>query len=65
MAKDMLVGEHLRQHRRAMRLAKGAVAVLAMLTAVAVAASIIAVGQRNTAIEQRDQALAGQFHLGG
>ena len=63
MAKDMLVGEHLRQHRRAMRLARGAVAVLAMLTAVAVAASIIAVGQRNTAIEQRDQALAGQFTL--
>jgi hypothetical protein len=38
MPKDMLVGEHLRQHRRAMRLAEAAAAVLAMLTAVAVAA---------------------------
>src|SRR5271157_3902490 len=31
MPKDMIIGEHLRQHRRAMRLAGGAVTVLAAL----------------------------------
>ena len=58
--KDMLVGEHLRQHRRAMRLAGSAVAVLVVLTALAVVASLIAVGQRNTAVQQRDQAIYNQ-----
>ena len=58
--KDRLVGEHLEHHRRAMHLAGGAVAVLAMLTALAITASFIAYGERNTAIQQRDQAIANQ-----
>jgi WD40 repeat protein len=58
MPKDMLIGEHLRQHRRAMRLAGGAVAVLAILTALAIVASVFAYGQRNSAIQQRDKAFA-------
>jgi MTH538 TIR-like domain (DUF1863) len=40
--KDTLVGEHLRERRRT-RLARGAVAVLAVLTALAVTASVIAI----------------------
>jgi len=56
-----LIGEHLRQHRRVMRLARSAVAALATLTALALAASFIAIGQRETAIRQRDAALSGEF----
>ncbi len=55
---DELVGEHLRQHRRAMRLAEVAVAVMAVLTALAVVFSIVAVRERNTAITERNQALS-------
>ena len=61
MPKNMLVGEHLREHRRAMRLAKGAITALATLTALAVAASFIAIGQRNTAITQSHNAQAEQL----
>jgi WD40 repeat protein len=50
--KDAIVGENLRQHRRTVRLARGAVAVLAALTALAVVAAIIAVDQRDTARTQ-------------
>lgn len=56
--KAMLAGEHLRLHRRAMRLAGSAVAVLAILTVLAVAASFFAYSQRNAAIQQRNQALS-------
>lgn len=55
---DELVGEHLRQHRRAMRLAEGAAAVLAVLTVLAVVVSILAVRERDTAIAERNQALS-------
>lgn len=55
---DELVGEHLRQHRRAMRLAEGVAAVLAVLTALAVVVSILAVRERDTAIAERNQALS-------
>jgi WD40 repeat protein len=55
---DELVGEHLRQHRRAMRLAEGAVAVMAVLTALAVVFSILAVRERNSAIRERNQAVS-------
>jgi WD40 repeat protein len=61
MNMDKLVGEHLTLHRRAMRLAKGAVAVMAVLTALAVAFGIYASVERNTAIQQRDQAVANQI----
>ena len=61
LPKDTLVGEHLREHRRAMRLAKGAITVLTMLTALAVAASFIAIGQRNTAVSQSHIAQSEQL----
>ncbi|MEA2959878.1 MAG: hypothetical protein QOJ58_5933, partial [Alphaproteobacteria bacterium] len=49
--KDMLVGEHIRQHRRTLRLARGAVIALVMLLIAAVVAAVVAVGQRNQAVE--------------
>jgi WD40 repeat protein len=61
MSKDMLVGEHLLVHRRAMRLAKGAIATLATLTALAVAATFVAIGQRNTAVTQSHMAQSEQL----
>jgi WD40 repeat protein len=48
--KDLLVGEHIRQHRRTMRFARGAVAALALLTVTALVAAFVAVGQRNNAL---------------
>jgi hypothetical protein len=57
---DELIGEHLRQHRRAMRLAEGAVAVMAVLTALAVTFSIIAIVASNNAIRERNDAIRQQ-----
>jgi WD40 repeat protein len=54
--KDELVGEDVRQHRRALRLARGAGAALLLLAAAASVAAVLAVQQRNTAREQRDRA---------
>ncbi len=54
--KDQLVGEHLRAHRGAIRLARAAVAVLATLTILAVAGGLLALRERDTAIGQRNQA---------
>ena len=51
--KDVLVGEHVRQHRRTMRLARGGVTTLAMLVIVAIVAAVVAVIQRQTAQEQQ------------
>jgi WD40 repeat protein len=59
--KDLLVGEHIRQHRRALRLARGGVTTLALLLVVAVVAAIIAVGQRNTAVVNARIATARQL----
>ena len=50
--KDTIIGEHLREHRRTMRLARGAVAVLATLLVLAIVATFVAVGQRDTARTQ-------------
>lgn len=50
--KDELIGEHIRQHRRTMRLARGAISALIVLTVAALIAAFIAVGQRNTARSQ-------------
>jgi hypothetical protein len=61
--KDTLVGEDIRLHRRTVRLASGAVAIMAVLTVLAVVASFIAYGQRNAAIQQRDQAIANQVTI--
>jgi hypothetical protein len=41
-AKDELVGENVRQHRRAMRLARGAAALLVLLVVVAAALAVLA-----------------------
>ena len=55
--KDELVGEDVRQHRRAQRLAASAIAALSVLTAIAIVVAIFAVGQRNAAREQRAAAV--------
>ena len=46
--------------RRSTRWRRGAFAVLALLTALAVAASVVAVSQRAAAVRQRDQAIYNQ-----
>ena len=51
--KDELIGEDISQHRRTLRLARGAVALLAALLALAVVGGIVALIQRNEAIEQK------------
>ncbi|MFI7543444.1 TIR domain-containing protein [Actinoplanes sp. NPDC049599] len=56
--KDSLVGEHVRQLRRTRRTVQSAVAALTVLLTVAVTAGIVAVGQRNDAVRQRDLANA-------
>lgn len=56
--KDDLVGEHVRQHRRTVRLARGAVTALALLTVGVLVAAFIAVGQRNDAVAQARTATA-------
>jgi len=54
--KDELIGEDVRQHRRAVRLARGAVATLTALLVVAVLLALAAVNQRNTARAERNRA---------
>ena len=56
VAKDELIGEDISQHRRTLRLARGAVAVLVLLLALAVVGGIVALVQRNTAIEHKRRA---------
>jgi WD40 repeat protein len=52
--KDELIGEDIRLHRRAIRLARGAVVVLVILLLLASSSALIAVRQRDTAVAQRD-----------
>jgi hypothetical protein len=59
--KDELVGEHIRQHRRTMRLARGGVAVLAVLLVAALVAAFVAFQQRATAQLERDIAIFNQI----
>jgi WD domain, G-beta repeat len=59
--KDELVGEHIRQHRRTMRLARGAVTTLAVLLIAALVAAVIAFQQRATAQSERDTAIFNQI----
>ena len=54
--KDELIGEDISQHRRTLRLARGAVAVLVLLLALAVVGGIVALVQRNEAIAQKQRA---------
>ncbi|MEU0884742.1 TIR domain-containing protein [Lentzea sp. NPDC005914] len=56
--KDDLVGEHVRQHRRTVRLARGAVTALAVLTVCVLVVAFLAVGQRNDAVAQARTATA-------
>jgi hypothetical protein len=56
--KDELVGEHIRQHRRTLRLARSGVSALAMLLIAAVVAAVVAMGQRNQAIAAQHTAIA-------
>jgi hypothetical protein len=58
---DTLFGEHLRQHRRTMRLARGAVTVLAVLTLLAVTASVIAIQSAKAANTEARAAVSGQL----
>lgn len=59
--KDDLIGEDIRNHRRAIRLARGAGATLALITAAAIVAATIAIGQRNAA--RRETLLATSRQL--
>ena len=54
--KDELNGEDVRQHRSTRRVARTAVATLVVMLAAAVVAAVIAIDQRETALEQRDRA---------
>ncbi|MGH3530175.1 MAG: toll/interleukin-1 receptor domain-containing protein, partial [Pseudonocardiaceae bacterium] len=56
--KDELVGEHIRQHRRTMRLARGGVTALTVLLIAALVAAVVAVGQRNQAVAAQHTAVA-------
>ena len=59
--KDFLYGEAVRRHRRAMRLARQVVAVMAALTLAAVAGGIYSYVQRNQAIAQTHLANSRQL----
>jgi WD40 repeat protein len=54
--KDELIGEEVRQHRRTVRLVRGAVVLLSALALAATLAAIFAVRQRNTARAERNRA---------
>lgn len=56
--KDSLVGEDVRQHRRARFFARSAVATLATLLVAAVVLSLVVLTQRETVVRQRDEALS-------
>jgi hypothetical protein len=56
-----IVGEDVRQQRRTVRLARGAIATLAILLALSLIATVLAVQQRNAAIQQRDIAVSRQL----
>lgn len=59
--RDELIGEDISAHRRTMRLARSAVAVLVCLTLLAVTGGLVALKQRNTARDQTRLAMARQI----
>ena len=59
--KDDLYGEHVLQHRKAVRLRRIATTALAVLTLAALAASVVALRQRNEAIRQANMAVGRQL----
>jgi WD40 repeat protein len=56
IAKDDLIGEEVRQHRRAMRIARAAGVALALLTAAASVAAVLAIRSAGRADRERDRA---------
>ena len=58
LPKDELIGEDISQHRRTLRLARGAVGLLVLLLALAVVGGIVALVQRNEAVSQAQSALS-------
>lgn len=58
--KDELIGDHVRERRRARRLIRVSASVLILLTVTAIAASIMAVNQRTTALIQTRVATSRQ-----
>lgn len=61
MSKDSLIGEHIQQHRRTIRLARGGIMTLAFLLIAAMIAAAIAVVQRDNALSQARIATARQL----
>ncbi|MEV8508736.1 hypothetical protein AB0368_28450 [Actinoplanes sp. NPDC051475] len=59
--KDSLVGEHIRQRRRTLRTAVGALATVTVLAVVASVLAVVAYLARAEAVRQRDTALANQL----
>ncbi|SIR83636.1 TIR domain-containing protein [Micromonospora avicenniae] len=59
--KDLLIGEHVRRHRQAMRQARAGIAILSTLAVCLFAASVFAIGQRNEAERNARSALAQLF----
>ncbi|MGB8995120.1 MAG: WD40 repeat domain-containing protein [Pseudonocardiaceae bacterium] len=59
--KDMLVGEHIHQNRRTMRLARGGVTALIVLLIAAVVAAVVAFRQSAIAQRERDTAIFNQI----
>jgi WD40 repeat protein len=61
LPKDELIGEDISQHRRTLRLARGAVALLVLLLAATVVGGLIALGQRDRAEDERNLAFAREL----
>ena len=54
--RDQLIGENVREHRRARRLLRTGIALLSLLLVASLVATFVAVGQRSEANKQRDTA---------
>jgi hypothetical protein len=63
VSKDVLVGEHIRQHRRTMRLARGGVTALAVLLIAAVVAAVLAVARETRPSRLNTPPLPGAWWL--
>jgi WD40 repeat protein len=61
LQKDELIGEDISQHRRTLRLARGAVALLVLLLAGSVAGGVIALVQRDRAARERTLAVSREL----
>ncbi len=59
-SKDDLIGEDISQQRRTVRLVRGVVTILALITVAAVVSTVVAIAQRRTALERLDLATSRQ-----